>query len=348
MNVVRWQRMMMTSVLAMLGLAFLNATPQAAEPKRGPTPLGKLAASMKPGTWAELPTEGLTNQILKAPTAKGLDIMGWSDDGHWDGKTGQFLFMGLRGRRRFVAYTEATNAWRNIPLAEKHEEAGSPPIDSQYGHIYARNAHDPERSRYYHMDHNGGGIYRYDLAKDQWTKLPPGGSYSMTGVIEYFSARKGLVNLGVAQEVRFFDEDKQTWEKLGPCAVQGHHSLGRHNPMREEVLLAGGNESPRAVVRLTKDGKLERLKDAPEDLTVRFGKITVDPVSGRYLILYSDLKKLYEFDSGQNEYRLVDDFTQTPWPFGRYDMPVAAFIPEHGVTMWAANKVMLYKHDAGK
>jgi len=35
------------------------------------------------------------------------------------------------------------------------------------------------------------------------------------------------------------------------------------------------------------------------------------------------------------------------WPYGKYAMPVCAFIPEHGVIMWADEPgVFLWKHDA--
>jgi len=46
-----------------------------AAPPEKPTELGKLAASMKPGTWAELKTEGYTPELLKvqksAPPERG-------------------------------------------------------------------------------------------------------------------------------------------------------------------------------------------------------------------------------------------------------------------------------------
>lgn len=311
-----------------------------------PTVLARLAASMKPGTWAVVPTEGPDDLIKAPPPSKGLDIMTWCDDGHWDSRSGQFLFMGLRQSRRFIAYSQKTNAWRDVGLPADHAAAGSPPQLSRFGHVYSRNALDPQLSQYYHMDHNdGGGIHRYDLRTEKWTKLPPGGNYAMTGVIEYFSARKGLVNLANGKQgILFFSEETQKWENLGPVPVHGYHSLGRHNPFREEVLLAGGNESPRVVVILKKDGPAQRMKDAPFDLTIRQAIITVDPVSGRYLLMDPPSKKLYEFDSKTDAYRLIDDFTTTAWPFQSYDAPVAAFIPEHGVTMWVARKTYLYKH----
>jgi hypothetical protein len=112
--------------------------------------------------------------------------------------------------------------------------------------------------------------------------------------------------------------------------------------------MAGGNQQPRTVARIKKDGKIERLKDFPADLSVNSDKVTIDPLTGRYLILggnKEEAKKLYEFDSDKNEYRIVDAF-MAKWPFSHYAMPVCAFIPEHGVVMWAEGKVFLYKHDA--
>ncbi|QDU31842.1 hypothetical protein ETAA8_70020 [Anatilimnocola aggregata] len=312
--------------------------------------LGKLATQLQPGRWEELQTENWNTEVFKAPQpSKGLDLMGWTDDAHWDPKTGQLLFMGLRQTRQFIAYHAPSNRWRVIPLPADHLAAGSPPQLSKFGHIYSRNAHDAERGHFYHMDHNaGGGIYRFDLTTEKWTKLPEGGSYLMTGVIEFFPPQNWLVNLGEKRDgLRVFDVELQKWQNLGPINVHGYHSLGRHNPLRHEVLFAGGNESKRALTRLTKAGKLENLKEFPEDLNIRFDKLTVDPLSGKYLILRTNEKRLLEYDSDSQQTRLVDDFTTTPWPFGRYDQPIATFVPELGITIWPANsKMQLYKHAA--
>ena len=92
---------------------------------------------------------------------------------------------------------------------------------------------------------------------------------------------------------------------------------------------------------------IKQMKDFPLDIekfTVRTTVITVDPLSGRYLIMTPE-QQFVEFDSEKNEYRLIDDFTKTPWPFYKYDGKLAAYIPEYGVTMWADSvKVHLYKH----
>lgn len=322
----------------------------------GDTALARRAAAMEPGTWAALDTEGLTEDITSAPPpGRGLQIMGWSDDAHWDSRTHQLFFMGLRQTRRFIAYSERTNAWRSIPFAG---EPGAPHLENRFGHMYGNNAFDIERSRFYHLYHAGAtlpgsepathdaGISYYDVVEDRWVALPLGGVYPSTGCIEYFSARDGLVQ----DRGRFFSNGSGEWESYGPPAVSGDHGLARHNPMREEVLFVGGSDTPRTVVAMGADGALTRWPDLPFDATIRFDKLTVDPRSGRYLLLLTEegARALWELDGDTRTYRLVDDFTTTTFPFSRYDQPVVAFLPEHGVTMWIADRseeVWLYRHD---
>jgi hypothetical protein len=311
---------------------------KAVEARRGKTELSKLAASMKPGTWAELKTD-MPKRLWSAPSRKGLHIGTWSDDAHWDSRTGQFLFFGVRQARKLVAYSEEKNEWRNIPFAGKKD---APELGQRFGHQYSCNSLDPERSLYYTY------TWCYDIEKDSWSKLPPCtiGGKSMTW--EYFSAMDGLLSLARRPQGRlcFYGKEKKAWRSLGDTPLIGYHSMARHNPIRKEVMFAGGNRRGHVVVILDADGKTKRMKDCPVDLNINHDIITVDPVSGRYLIMGTKEKQLIEFDSGKNEYRLADDFKKTPYPFGRYSHPMVAFIPEYGVTMWADRRVHLYKHNA--
>ncbi len=320
--------------------------------RRGQTELSRLALSMEPGTWAELDAGGPGILNMSGEDGGGLDIMTWSDDAHWDSRTGQFFYMGLRQRRRFIAYSETENAWRNIPLSEDWEAENSPPTTDRYGHQYSRNALDPETSRFYTMARDN--IYRYDIRANTWTNLPPGGSYRGTGLIEFFGARNGLINISDARSPRrnhqlfFFSKTSQTWENLGRIPIHGHHAMGRHNPYRREVLLGGSNNTIRNVVRVKEDGSVERLQDAPLNLSITRTWITVDPASGRYLVLIADRdvgRRLFELDSEKNQWRLVDDFSETDWPFRRREAPVVAYIPEYGVSIWASRHTYLYKHN---
>lgn len=322
---------------------------KAVEARRGKTELSKLAASMKPGDTAKLNTTMPKGLWKSPPPSRGLHIAGWTDDAHWDSRTGQFLYMGLRQTRQFIAYSEEKNEWRVIELDKKSD---NPCFQSQFGHIYSSNGFDPERSRFYHR-YNGfksekegldlkGGISWFDVPTGKWTKLPPAPENSTFKgqAVEYFSAMDGLILLGPKTWILKTGSPK--WEPVGDSPVDGYHSLIRHNPYRKEILMAGGNQQLRTVARITKEGKIERLKDFPSDLSVRSDKITVDPLTGNYLILKNEDKKLYEFNPDKNEYVPVENFK---YPYSKYPLPVWAFIPEHGVVMWAEPEgVFLYKH----
>lgn len=315
--------------------------------RRGKTELSKLAASMKPGTMAELKTTMPKGLWTSPPPSRGLHIAGWTDDAHWDSRTGQFLYMGMRQTRQFIAYSEEKNEWRVIELDKKSD---NPCFQSKFGHIYSSNGFDHERSRFYHR-YNGfeseglklqGGISFFDVPTEKWTKIPPipENSTFRGQAIEYFSAMDGLILL--APKTWVLKTGSQKWEPVGDSPVDGYHSLIRHNPYRSEILMAGGNQQPRTVARITKAGKIEKLKDFPSDLSVRSDRITVDPLTGNYLILEDESKKLYEFNPDKSGYVPVENFK---YPYGKYPMPVWAFIPEYGVVMWAEpSGVFLYKH----
>jgi hypothetical protein len=305
----------------------------------GPTALGQRASAMEPGSWARLETEGLDSMLTTAlPPARALPVFGWSDDAHWDSRTGQLFWLGLRRTRKMIAYAEDTNRWRDIPL---DGVPNAPPFGVFYGYTHGNNALDIERSRFYHLS-GGVGVSYYDIVSERWFALPEGGEYPSAGCIEYFSARRELV----LDRDLLFDDIAGAWLTAEAPPVQGYLGLARHNPMREEVLFAGGNETPRVIARRRADGAIERLPDLPFDTGVSADKITVDPRSGVYLLLDYAARDLWELDPETFAYRLVDDFSVTPWPFGYGEHPVVAFVPEHGVTMWITpSRVMLYRHD---
>ncbi len=309
----------------------------AVETRRGKTELSKLADSMGPGTWAELKTT-MPQDLWQAPSEKRLHIGTWSDDGHWDSRTGKFLFFGVRQARKFVAYSEINNTWEVIEFGGV---ANAPSVLQQFGHQYSGNAHDLLRGQFYIKGH------RYDVRTGTWTITPPyekaAREKSMTRT--WSSAMDGLFVLLFQEsgELRHLKAGQDKWADLGRIPVHGYHSMARDNPFRQEVLFAGGNDSQRVAV-ITKDGKVKPMRDfpVPGQFTIRSGILTVDPLSGRYLFKIGT--HFVEFDSAANEYRLIADFADDQWHFSRHEAPLVAFIPEYGVTIWADRKVMLYKH----
>ena len=72
-------------------------------------------------------------------------------------------------------------------------------------------------------------------------------------------------------------------------------------------------------------------------------KPTAETTGATTTLAMPDLSRhnLYELDSARNEYRKVEGYKR---PFSKYEMPVPAAVPEHGVIMWIDKKVLLYKH----
>src|SRR5262245_44851759 len=97
----------MRSLIRFTTLLTLGALCEAQEkaPSAPPTAMGRLAAEMKPGTWAELKTLGIVD-TLKATGASGA-IFGYSEGGAWDPVGRRFLYVGgdHNGVAKFVAYS---------------------------------------------------------------------------------------------------------------------------------------------------------------------------------------------------------------------------------------------------
>ncbi len=298
------------------------------------TPLARLAASMAPNSWAELETEGFdsdTMQVVVNDEGRQLHIAGWTDDGHWDPDTGQFLYMGFRLRTKFIAYNAYTNRWHVNPSFEW------PLSGTAFGHVYGNNAHDPSSGAYYHNASRSQIVFRYDLATGAWTALPETpdrGDFGTT--LEHFPELGGLVR-HTRRGLHVFDEESETWRTLESPHVSGYHSLARYNPMRQEVLLVGGNDSRRSVARLDREGTLTALVDSPIEMSIRADKLVVHPVTGHYLFFSGDV--LYDLDSESEIFTEIDGYT----PPSSIAYQVPATIPELGVVLFIDRAVRLYK-----
>jgi len=206
-----------------------------------------------------------------------------------------------------------------------------------FGHAYGGNALDIVGGKFYRA--MAGYTYVYDIADQSWDRFPGGNMMSIEffpglGLLSHSSKphRKGFYKL------ELFDEKNKKWIDFTELPFSAHHALARYNYLLDEMLIIAGNDS-RTVVKIDPDGTVTRLKDLPFDMTIRHGKLVVEPNTGKYLIF--NLGKLFEFSSTENEYREVPDF-KDPWD--KYEMPVPATIPEYGVIMFVDKKTLLYKH----
>lgn len=86
------------------------------------------------------------------------------------------------------------------------------------------------------------------------------------------------------QVMRLFSDEKREWIELLPAFAHGYHGLARENPFRQETLFIGVTHSD-ALAIVDKDGNIHRMKDCPFTCGIPGMIVTVDPQSGRYLIM---------------------------------------------------------------
>src|SRR5207253_3295245 len=108
-------------IVTALAFALFRAHGSSASAQASTTPLGDLAASVQPGTWAELTTNNIAPTLAFTGGASGMTF-GFTENGVWDSVSRQFFFIGGDHAPltpdtcpRFVSYTESTNAWQILP-----------------------------------------------------------------------------------------------------------------------------------------------------------------------------------------------------------------------------------------
>lgn len=308
------------------------------------TPLGMLARSMEPGTWAELETEmppDLMTVETDPETGRRLHIAGWTDDAHWDPTSGQVLYLGFRIRTKMIAFRAATNAWRELPSFEWPEERGT------RGHVYGNNAHDPETGTFTHAI-AGTHPFAFDVATEAWRSLPSApGRGGHGGSVEHFPELGGLLRYYRHEGAHLFDPASETWSEVLDASVtdrvHGYHSLLRYHPRRGEVIVMGGNDTPGGVARITADGSLAPLADLPIELTVRDDYLLAHPLTEHFLIFHDSFSAAYDYDPDTGALTALDDFTN---PWASAEMPISAAIPELGVILFVDRAVRLYRPHA--
>jgi hypothetical protein len=323
----------------------------AAKPEKGkePTELGKLAASMKPGTWAELKTEGYTAELLKV---QGHHILEYTGAAAWDPASQQVLFVGQGhySALKFISYGAAANAWklRATPLWwEGDPETGKGPI----GHAYYNNAIDPVRGVFYVHQSATRLVHRYDVAGGQWTTLPEikGAPTGHGTAIAYFPERKGLVRV-LGGGVHFYSDEKGGWTKLKDLLPMGpYHNVAQYSAVHKVVLFGGGNGS-KSLYKLDAEGRITEVKRAPVEVGINTAVVSSDPVSGEFLVLHKN-DRLYSYNPATDAWKELGTegmpFSMTGNSFDVVATPIAGA----GVTLFFTAprkglKVCLYKHSA--
>lgn len=310
--------------------------------------LGELAASMAPGTFAELDT-GLSGDFLYTEGA-AQSMFAFADSANWDPISNRFSFLGSPhgAHDKLIIYDEATNSWQSGPV---------PCGTDCFPHAWDHNAMNPATGDAYFRIFGSRDVYELPAGAAQWTKLPSIPSTVLDGIhccggLEFFPELGGLVyadGWGVA----LFEKSSSEWTRLhGDFGLQ-YQSFVEYNPVHHLMLLGGGN-GPNDLFKLDAAGQLTQLGAPPIPLGITQSLVTVDPVTGLYLV-YDNEDQLYQYDISTDVWGKLE----VPVPSFRQDADgyvhvVEAAIPAHGVVMFVTShngspstdgaKVYLYKH----
>ncbi|MEM9056225.1 MAG: Ig-like domain-containing protein [Pseudomonadota bacterium] len=337
---------------AFAGLLLLAAVALGAQAV-GATELRDAAQALAPGEFVELETNGLTRDRM---TQNGCasPITSFTDNAVWDPVSRRFLFIGGPHGcpHAFVEYREATNGWANLP-----------PLADSATHAYDHTTIDVASREVFFRKHSAGGFHRYDLNAGSWSlnALPtPSTPFTqVSGGLEYFPDLDRLVhiNYGGAGEVDIFEDGD--WVELDRFAMGERAAFIEYNPVHQRLLFGGGvsGNSP-ATVRyevyvMDANRQVVRQADAPLGLAITKSIVTVDPVSGKYLV-FGNGDKFYEYDVLTDTWRQLTTyvpFLDTVFePENEVFGTVAAPVSTYGVVMFlqylgSGSKVWLYRHE---
>src|SRR6266446_6378771 len=316
------------------------------------TALGSLAASMQPGTWAELQTNNLNATFSSSDMGGGASgqIIGYTDDAVWDPVSRQVFFLGgdhnasVGTTAKFVSYSEATNSW---------QKRTQPSWASGIVHGYHHSAIDPATGTFYHRPFTAQVVHRYNIAAQTWDQ-PPLANFPFTGdynnccdALEYFPELGGLVWVSGSASVYLYRSSTNQWSTLASnLAIGGTWHSARYNPVLQVMIFY--SEMTGALYRLSGSGQVTRLANPPIALYNGglVGPLTVDPVSGKYLALRPNNGQLYTYDVQTDVWQAQSSPTKP-----NFDVfAVATPISTYGVNLFvscgssATCHVYLYKH----
>lgn len=312
------------------------------------TAMGNLTARLGSRSWAELKTNGLTGDLVSS-NGSYRTILEYTDKAVWDPKTEKLFFVGggHYAGMEFISYDAQTNSWQELPDPYWFEGI-------QICHAYHSNAIDVNRRLLFFLMCYSQSVYQYNIEKNMWSQLPENtsGYKSFAMTLEYFPEMDGLVHV-INGEVNFLNKKTSQWSNLAKNLAMGpYHNFAEYNPVHKVVLFGGGNDS-KDIYKLSANGQIAALKPAPFALAISRALITVDPVSGDYLI-FGGNDEFYAYDIAADSWTLqntpaVPIFEKVADESDIFGC-IATLVSNYGVTMFVklvidqGGRVFLYKH----
>jgi len=307
------------------------------------TPLGDLVASMAPATWAELkPSNPAVIQALPMITA-------YANGAAWDSTRRQMRFCGSYASSgdknvRCIVYDDATNSFSTF----------APPFVAQ-SHAYDVDAIDVAQGFLYFRQTVTYNVYRYAIASDTWTQLPPPPwniprcCAAMVHFPEYNGGGVLILN-NTYNLIYFMADGSNQWvavpnsNNLWTTGESTWHIM-EYDPVHHWVIISDSTR----IWRMTSDGKIVRLNDAKASIyNGTQGQFSTDPVTGTHLILTPTSRQFYLYDSVAQSWSLG---VQPP-PLNGLSMAQTP-VDTYGVTMFFVcgtvvsrcdGRLLVYKH----
>ena len=326
-------------------LALFLTTPNLARA----TALGDLAASMQPGTWAEITTSNMVPSLANVNGSNG-HLLIYTDDMVWNPSTLQAFMIGADHLAsqgpQFVSYSASTNTWQRLPRPGW--------LNVTFFHGYDHSAIDQARGNLYHRPYSDNVVHKYNIASQTWTQLPnpvfPNNYENCCDALEYFPEMNGLVWVrGNPGEVWLFNEATQQWSRLATVTNGNTWQQAEYNPIHKVIAFVVGGR----FYKLSTSGQVTQLQAPPVsfyDGSGYVGVFSVDPVSGKYLFLTPTSRQFYTYDITTDTWQAQSSQTK---PNLSNQGVVATPIATYGVTFFAACsssqqcRAYLYKHSTG-
>lgn len=322
--------------------------------------LSDMAANMQPGSWSILNRAGDAsgfnfNLIVScAGSDCGDNILNFADKGMWNPVSGEMHFIGQGHLRelKHISYSAVNNRW--VKEAQPPWSCGAG-CWSDLGHGFEHTAINPANGDVYARKFNETNLYKWTRASKTWTQVSgsaPNPAVALS--IEYFPEMGGLVLSG-GGEVHIFRESGG-WTRLASGLTMGGYSnVSTYNPVHKVIVLGGGNGGVSQMYKLNASGTVSAIANAPVAVGIQQTVFTVDPASGKFLLLGQG-GGFYQYDVPSNQWSSLPSsgvpifssnsnriLFRSAIPITTYG--VVAYLVEDGTSN---TRVVLYRHAAGQ
>lgn len=308
------------------------------------TELSDAAAQAQPGTFVQMNVPGFDDSLLYW---NGRHAFQYTDELKWDPVRREVLFTGAGHlvQTRHLVYSESANQWTS----------SVPPTNITTTHGYDHAAIDVANRKYYFRAFNERHFEILDLDTGSWSRGNRFGDVmQVAGGIAWFPELGRVIFVDDYQGILSWNPENGNWSTLQANVSTGpYHNYAEYSPVHRVVIAGGGNDS-RSVYRVNSNGSVTRMGDAPVDLGITATTITVDPVTGNFIVITIG-GTAYEYEPISDTWTrlsisLPQMFTNRNGANGEWGL-VATPIDTYGVILFAKyegnnSKMFVYRHSA--